>query len=66
MKGRTALYELMPISSEIKEMIVRGASISELRQAGRALGMKTLRESGITKVLEGTTTVEEMLRVTLV
>jgi type IV pilus assembly protein PilB len=66
MKGRTALYEVMPISAEIKEMIVRGATISELRAAGRALGMKTLREAGIGKVLEGVTTIEEMLRVTLV
>jgi type IV pilus assembly protein PilB len=47
-------------------MIVRGATIAELRKAGTTLGMKTLREAGIDKVLEGVTTIEEMLRVTLV
>jgi type IV pilus assembly protein PilB len=66
MKGRTALYEVMPITADIKEMIVRGATVAQLRAAAQAQGMKTLREAGIAKVLEGTTTIDEMLRVTMV
>ncbi len=45
---------------------MRGASIQELRASAQAQGMKTLREAGIARVLEGTTTIDEMLRVTLV
>ncbi len=65
MKGRIALYELMPITEPIKDLIVRGAPAQELRATAQAQGMKTLREAGIARVLEGTTTVDEMLRVTL-
>jgi type IV pilus assembly protein PilB len=65
MKGRIALYELMPITEPIKDLIVRGAPVQELRATAQAQGMKTLREAGIARVLEGTTTVDEMLRVTL-
>jgi type IV pilus assembly protein PilB len=66
MKGRIALYELMPVTDEIKDMIVADASTQELRASAKARGMKTLREAGIARVLEGTTTIDEMLRVTLV
>jgi len=66
MKGRIALYELMPVTDEIKDMIVRNASAQELRGSAQGRGMKTLREAGIARVLEGTTTIDEMLRVTLV
>jgi type IV pilus assembly protein PilB len=65
MRGRIALYELMPITEAIKDLIVRGAPVQELRATAQAQGMKTLREAGIARVLEGTTTVDEMLRVTL-
>jgi type IV pilus assembly protein PilB len=63
-KGRVALYEVMPISDEIKELILEGASADELKKASIRLGMKTLRMSGLTKVMEGITSVEEVLRVT--
>jgi type IV pilus assembly protein PilB len=66
MKGRIALYELMPMTEAIRDMIVRGASAAELRAMAQSQGMKTLREAGIARVLEGTTTIDEMLRVTLV
>ena len=65
MKGRIALYELMSITEPIKDLIVRGAPVQELRATAQAQGMRTLREAGIARVLEGTTTVDEMLRVTL-
>ncbi|NOZ69926.1 MAG: type IV-A pilus assembly ATPase PilB [Deferribacteres bacterium] len=63
-KGRLALYEVMPVKEEIKEMILKGASASEIKREAIRLGMKTLRMSGLTKVKEGLTSVEEILRVT--
>jgi type IV pilus assembly protein PilB len=66
MRGRVALYELMPMSDALRDMIVRGAPVQELRATAQAEGMKTLRHAGIARVLEGTTTIDEMLRVTLV
>ena len=65
MKGRVAIYEVMPISEALRDMILKNASTAELRDGARKEGMKTLREAGLYKVLEGTTTVEEVLRVTL-
>jgi type IV pilus assembly protein PilB len=63
-KGRIALYEIMPISSEIKEMVLEGASADELKKTAMRFGMKTLRQSGLTKVREGVTSIEEVMRVT--
>jgi type IV pilus assembly protein PilB len=63
-KGRIALYEVMPVGSEIKEMILEGASADELKKTAIRLGMKTLRMSGLTKVNEGVTSIEEVMRVT--
>ncbi len=65
LKGRVAIYEVMPISQELRDMILKSASTSELRQVAQSQGMKTLRQAGLTKVIEGVTTVEEVLRVTV-
>jgi type IV pilus assembly protein PilB len=65
MKGRIALYELMPVTETVRDLIARGAPVQELRAAAQAQGMRTLREAGFARVLEGTTTVDEVLRVTL-
>jgi type IV pilus assembly protein PilB len=65
MKGRVAIYEVMPITEALRDMILKGASTADLREQAQKDGMKTLRQSGLLKVLEGTTTVEEILRVTL-
>ncbi|MBI2493440.1 MAG: type IV-A pilus assembly ATPase PilB [Candidatus Rokubacteria bacterium] len=65
MKGRVAIYETMPISEELRGAILRSATTAELREVAQRDGMKTLRQNGLQKVLEGTTTVEEVLRVTL-
>ena len=65
MKGRVAIYEVMPITETLRDMILKSAATAELRQQAQRDGMKTLRQSGLLKVLEGTTTVEEVLRVTL-
>ncbi len=62
-KGRVALYEVMPVKDELKELILEGASSSELKKSAIRLGMKSLRMSGLTKVAEGVTTIDEVLRV---
>ena len=63
-KGRIALYEVMPVGPEIKELVLEGASADEIKRTAVKLGMRTLRMSGINKIKEGTTSVEEVLRVT--
>lgn len=63
-KGRIALYEVMSLSEELKEMILEGASADELKKTAIRLGMKTLRMSGLSKIKNGITTIEEVLRVT--
>jgi type IV pilus assembly protein PilB len=63
-KGRIALYEVMPVEAEIKELVLEGASADEIKRTAVKLGMKTLRMSGINKIKEGVTSVEEVLRVT--
>jgi type IV pilus assembly protein PilB len=63
-KGRVALYEVMPVGEELKELVLEGASADEIKKAAIRLGMKTLRMSGLTKVKEGVTSLEEVLRVT--
>jgi len=63
-RGRTGIYELLPISDAIREAIARGASISDLRAVAINQGMRPLRADGIVKVAQGITTLEEILRVT--
>jgi len=65
MRGRVAIYEVMPVSPELRDLILRNASISEIRDVAESQGMRTLRQSGLLKVIQGLTTVEEILRVTL-
>ncbi len=63
-KGRIAIYEVMPVGDEMRELILEGASALEVKKTAMKLGMKTLRMSGLTKIKEGVTSVEEVLRVT--
>lgn len=63
-KGRIALYEVMPFGEQLKELVLQGASSAELKVAAIKSGMKSLRMSGLTKVGEGMTTLEEVLRIT--
>ncbi len=62
-RGRIAIYEVMIAGEEIKEFILNGASASEIKREAMRLGMKTLRQSAISKLAEGVTTIEEVLRV---
>jgi type IV pilus assembly protein PilB len=64
-KGRVALYEVMPISDEVKELILAGATALEIKREAIRLGMNTLRMAGVIKIKEGVTTVEEVARVTM-
>jgi type IV pilus assembly protein PilB len=64
-KGRVALYEVMRFSDSLKEMVLGGSSAAELKIGAIKGGMITLRMSGITKVMAGVTTTEEILRVTM-
>jgi type IV pilus assembly protein PilB len=64
-KGRVGLYEVMPMKEEVKELVLARASASEIKKEAIRLGMKTLRQSGIFKIREGLTTVEEVLRTTM-
>jgi type II secretion system protein E len=61
--GRTGIYEIIPISDSIRQLIVARASTTEIRAAAMKHGMRPLRHDGWTKVLRGITTVEEVLRV---
>jgi len=63
-KGRIALYEVLPINDSIRDLILRGATAHDIRGAAVGLGMQTLRDAGLARLLEGVTTIEEVLRVT--
>jgi type IV pilus assembly protein PilB len=64
-KGRTGLYEVMEINDELRELILVGASALELKKKAIEQGMITLRRSGLIKVALGLTTMEEVLRETV-
>ncbi len=64
-KGRIALYEVMPISERLKELILQGAPATEIKNAAIEEGMMSLRMSGLEKIKIGMTTPEEVLRVTV-
>src|SRR5213082_924762 len=64
-KGRTGLYEVMEINDELRELILVGASALELKKKAIEQGMITLRRSGLLKVAQGMTTMEEVLRETV-
>jgi type IV pilus assembly protein PilB len=64
-KGRVGLYEVMEITDELRELILVGASALELRRKAVEDGMITLRRSGLHKVMDGVTTIEEVARETV-
>ncbi|MDF1754921.1 MAG: ATPase, T2SS/T4P/T4SS family [Verrucomicrobiales bacterium] len=64
-RGRMGLYEIFNIDEEVRLLINGDQSTPELRKRARELGMRTLREDGIRKVLAGLTTAEEVMRVTM-
>jgi type IV pilus assembly protein PilB len=64
-KGRVGLYEVMEITEQLRELILVGASALELRKKAVEEGMITLRRSGLRKVMDGVTTIEEVARETV-
>ena len=64
-KGRVGLYEVMEINDELRELVLVGASALELKKKAVDNGMLTLRRSGLTKVALGMTTIEEVVRETV-
>ncbi|MGZ5279704.1 MAG: ATPase, T2SS/T4P/T4SS family, partial [Pseudobdellovibrionaceae bacterium] len=59
--GRTTIAELMVINDEIRSLVMQRKDGSTIRRAAVASGMKTFRDHGITKVLSGITTIEELV-----
>ncbi len=64
-KGRVGLYEVMEINDDLRELILVGASSLELKKKSLEIGMITLRKSGLIKMALGQTTMEEVLRETV-
>jgi type IV pilus assembly protein PilB len=65
-RGRTGVYELMVMNDRLRALVLAGSSADQIRAAAREDGMRTLRDDGVQKVMEGITTVEELLRVVFV
>ena len=55
----------MPITEELRDLMIRNAPTDEIREMAQSQGMKTLRQNALQKVLDGMMTVEEVLRVTM-
>ena len=60
--GRTGVFEIMEVNEEIRNLIAENGTTEELEDAARRSGMRTLRQNGIRYVLDGTTSIEEMLK----
>jgi len=64
-KGRTGLYELMNVDDDIRDLVSSNASVDEMRNLARSQGMTTLRESGLKLIFDGVTTIDEVVRETV-
>ena len=64
-KGRLAIFEMIPMARDIRKLVFDNSNEDEIRQASLKNGMITLREAGLERVLDGTTTIEEILRSTV-
>ena len=64
-KGRTVIYEIMRVDDELRDLIAKGANTHTIKNKARELEMKTLRENGIQKAIDGITSLDEILRVTM-
>ena len=63
-KGRVGLFELFKLDDDLRDVVSRNPSLGEIRRASRAAGMRTLIQDGISKVADGQTTIEEIMRIT--
>lgn len=64
-KGRVGIYQIMPMFEEIREMVLAGANTAEIKRESMRLGVKSMRQSALTKLKEGVTSMEEVLRSTV-
>jgi len=64
-KGRVGIYQVMPMFEEIRELILAGANTAEIKRESMRLGVKSMRQSALTKLQEGALSLEEVLRVTI-
>ena len=64
-KGRVGIFELLITNEKIRELVLEKASADVIRKAAQEAGMKTLRQDGLRKALDGTTSIEEVMRVTM-
>lgn len=64
-RGRVGFYQVLPMLEEIRELILNGANTAEIKRESMRLGIRTMRQSGLTKLQEGITSFEEVLRVTV-
>ncbi len=62
-KGRQGVFEFLQVTNEIKQLILKRSGVQEIKELAISQGMHTLRQEGIDKILEGTTSIEEVLRV---
>jgi type IV pilus assembly protein PilB len=63
-RGRTGIYQVMPISDDMRRLIMRGGNALEIADQGRLEGVKDMRQSGLLKVKQGVTSLEEVMAVT--
>ncbi len=63
-KGRIGIYELMEVSDKLRELVMAKESSAEIKRQARAEGMRTIQEDAVQKILQGMTTIEEVVRVT--
>jgi type IV pilus assembly protein PilB len=64
-RGRMAIFEIMQMNDELRELVMKNANTTQLRAQARRRGMRTLRESGLLAIYEGLTTIDEVVRETL-
>jgi type IV pilus assembly protein PilB len=64
-RGRMGIFEIFTIDDDVRHMINKRSSTLKLRQKARELGMRTLREDGVRKVLAGLTSAEEVISITI-
>jgi type IV pilus assembly protein PilB len=62
--GRTGIFQVMPVSPALQDLVLREASIQDFAQQARREGVSSLREAGLRKVLQGITSFDEVLAVT--
>jgi len=64
-KGRVGIYQVMPMLEEIRELVLSGANTAEIKEESMRLGVKSMRQSALTKLEEGVTSFEEVCRCTI-